>query len=118
MINAADVGGEEDEDEDEEYFEPRDLYRKIEDWWGDSLSLKLVDRISQSPPKHLSSFFDTLPPLSSGLNATPSGRLRPAISSSVRDFTIADPVRRGYRLRVDFYFTHMRSFSDTRTFRL
>jgi hypothetical protein len=89
------MGTSPDEDEDEEYWiEPAELYHHIESWWGADFDDELIDRIVKAPWEHLEAFaesvYDLKDRIAGTANEIPLGFLRPAV---VNNFGIDIPRR-------------------------
>ena len=65
-------------------FQPADLYRHIESWWGEPFDDKLIERMVAAPQDHLHAFSESLEDLRGGfvesLPEVPPGIIRPTVA--------------------------------------
>jgi hypothetical protein len=88
-------------EKDNERFQPADLYKHIESWWGADFNDELIERMVSAPTKHQRAFVDSVEALiadfDNNLTVIPPGVLRPALR--MKDMEIADHRRlEGLRL--------------------
>lgn len=78
-----------------------DLYKHTEQWWGDPLDGRLIDRISNAPRKHLQLFSESLQDFDTHLEPISSGKLRPVVGRTISDSSAAK--RHATALRILLY---------------